>query len=107
MESCIWKFLSGLTKSATNLIVLGPPHKIKSSCWLKIGSELTLYGSSRKSLNLLGREYFFTNSSSTTQGAFSPVPARKALCRIKYRSISLFGGRSVRIKLSAGTLLMI
>lgn len=68
---------------------------------------LTLCGSSKKSLNLLGREYFFTNSSSTTQGAFSQVPARRALCRMKYLRISLLGGRSVRTKLSAGTLLMI
>lgn len=68
---------------------------------------LTLCGSSKKSLNLLGREYFFTNSSSTTHGAFSPMPARSALCRMKYLRISLLGGRSVRTKLSAGTLLMI
>lgn len=71
------------------------------------GWSLTLCGSSKKSLNLLGREYFFTSSSSTTHGAFSQVPARSALCRMKYRRISLLGGRSVRTKLSAGTLLMI
>ena len=58
----------------------------------------TFEGDRRKSANLLGSAYFFTSGSSTTQGLVLVLPQRTAWARMKSRTRSFDGGRSLLLE---------